>query len=169
MLARRLLCLVAFMSACPVLACTVWLEEHAATLILRAHGDGQKECRVDERTYQHVIEHWLRTRPAHSGQITALALGRAVTYPWLSAHMVDAALSQSQSLQGSQLAKSVLRDPQLLQRLAKPFAGSGYAVQHLSYEKVLFGPADQHSANSHAGVRQVPFDAQLWLQLNRLH
>jgi hypothetical protein len=169
MLARLLVFLVATLCACPGLACSVWVEEHAATLILRAHGDAQKECSVDEYAYRQVIENWLRTRPAESAPITALVLGRAVTYPWLSQLMVDVALGQPESLQNSPLAKRVLLDPQLLQRLAKPFAGSHYGVQNLTYEKVLFGPADMHSSNQHAGSRQVPFDAQLWLQLNRLH
>ncbi len=79
--------------------------------------------------------------------------------------MADAARGNPKPLQGSKLAKEVVLDPALLQRLAIPFAGLHYKVEKISYEKVLFGPAAQHSSNKRADSRPVPFDAQQWLQL----
>ncbi len=38
-------------------------------------------------------------------------------------------------------------------------------VQGLSFEKVLYGRADEHSSLHGSGAVKVPFDAQLWLRL----
>lgn len=149
----------------PALACTPWVEDRNAGAILRPHTDAFEECTIDEATYQRLIADWLRARAPDASKITTLGLGRAVTYPWLSRQMADAALEKPGHLPSSKLAAQVLLDPALLQRLAMPFANSPYGISKLSYEKVLFGPADRHSSNRRAGARKVPFDAQIWLHL----
>jgi hypothetical protein len=58
-----------------------------------------------------------------------------------------------------------LSDPSLLQRLAAPFEGTQYQVLRVTFEKVLFGRADEYASDPGAGAVKVPFDAQLWLRL----
>ncbi|MFZ0790263.1 MAG: hypothetical protein WAM94_11655 [Chromatiaceae bacterium] len=40
-----------------------------------------------------------------------------------------------------------------------------YVVLGVTFEKVLFGRADQYSSDRRAGAVKVPFDALLWLRL----
>jgi hypothetical protein len=133
---------------------------------------------VDEARYRRVIADWLQRQPATASNITSLALGRAVSYPWISRFIADTALqtpgwavrmAHTKISERHKLAGSVLHDPELLQRLAAPFADSRYAVIGLSFEKVLFGRADKYASQpastSAAAAVEVPFDAQLWLRL----
>ena len=159
-------CLAVAACALPAWACSPWIEEYASGhAVLRAHADALQECTLDEMGYQRLVAGWLRGRPHEAGKITSIGLGRAVTYPWLSRHIADAALRQPAHVKGDALAAAVLQDPVLLQRLALPFAATRYEAEKLSYEKVLFGRADRYSSDKNAGSRPLPFDAQLWLQL----
>jgi hypothetical protein len=157
-------------------ACAPYIEEHPASpsASFRPHPAAFEHCEVSEATYQRVVAEWLRTRPADSPPISSLSLGRAVTFPWISRHVADAALqspgwgariSRAKAGEREKLARPALLDPVLLKRLAVPFEGTPYRVEHLSYEKVLFGNAGEHSSNKAAGAVKVPFDAQLWLRL----
>lgn len=165
-------------------ACAPFIEEHPtwASASFRRHHSAFESCRVDEASYRRVIAEWLRLRPATRPDITSLALGRAVDFPWISRFIADAALqtpdwavkvARAKIGERHQLARPVLHDPALLQRLAAPFADSRHAVIGLSYEKVLFGRADQHASqpasstalNPAAAALKVPYDAQIWLRL----
>jgi len=152
------------------------VEEHpsGASASLRAHVTAFENCTIDEAAYRRVVAEWVRTRSGASNGISSLSLGRAVTYPWLSRHIADSALaaprwasriSEARPGEREKLAAAVFVDPALLQRLAAPLEGTPYVVVRVSFEKVLFGRADAHSSNSHAGSVLVPFDAQLWLRL----
>jgi hypothetical protein len=163
-------------------ACAPFIEEHPAwaSASFRPHDSAFESCSVDEARYRRVITDWLQQRPATRPDVTTLALGRAVNFPWISRFLADAALRNPDWAVGvartrigerDQLARPVLHDPALLQRLAAPFAGSRHAVIGLSYEKVLFGRADIHASppasplTSQAAAVMVPYDAQLWLRL----
>ena len=76
-----------------------------------------------------------------------------------------ARISKAKPAERAKLASPVLLDPALLRRLSIPFEDTPYMVSNVSFEKVLFGRADQYSSNGKAGAVMVPFDAQLWLRL----
>jgi hypothetical protein len=165
-----------FASPCLALACTPFIEEHPSwtSASFRANTSAFERCEVDEQTYYQVISEWLQTRAADSGSVSSLSLGRVVAFPWLSRHIADSALqspgwaarvARVKPGERDRLATPILRDPELLHRLAAPFEGTQYTVLSLSFEKVLFGRADEYSSDKNAGAVKVPFDAQLWLRL----
>ncbi|MCB1928856.1 MAG: hypothetical protein KDH17_12590 [Rhodocyclaceae bacterium] len=168
-------CLLSLASA-SACACSPYVEEPAdrSHARLRPHVNALQSCEVSEETYREIVRAWLRSRPADAPQLTSLALGRAVAFPWISRHFADAALRQPDwaarvkaTPRGRRdaLATTVIRDPALLVRLAEPFEGSGYEVTGVSFEKVLYGKASHYSSRRDAGETMVPFDAQLWLML----
>lgn len=144
--------------------CTAHVEEKAGEGVasLRPHTDAFMACEVDEAAYARVVAGWLRGRSAAAPTLRSLALGRAVTYPWVSGHITAAAARDAQwralaartpRARRDALLARLLDDPSLRERLAAPFAGSAYQLVGVSYEKVLWNEAG------------LPFDAQLWLRL----
>ena len=187
---RRCLLLAGVLLANPAAAetCAPFIEEHPAwaSASFRPHTTAFEACSVDEARYRQVIADWLQRRQQTSlstaPDVTSLSLGRAVNFPWISRFIADAALqtpgwagrvARTKIGERDKLARPVLHDPALLQRLAAPFADSCYAVIGLSYEKVLFGRADKYASqltsevasNQAEAAVKVPFDAQLWLRL----
>lgn len=161
---------------CFVFACTPFIEEHptGASASFRPHTSAFENCEVSEPTYRQVVSEWLRTRPAGAAPVSSLSLGRAVAFPWLSRYIADAALQspgwaervvRARSGERDKLAAAILLDAALRQRLAVPFEGTQYVVLSVSFEKVLYGRADEYSSDKRAGAVRVPFDAQLWLRL----
>ena len=159
-----------------VFACTPFIEEHPSwsSASLRPHTTAFERCEIDEQTYHRIVSDWLRNRPASSAELSSLSIGRAVAYPWLSRYIADSALgkpgwaariSKAKPAERAKLASPVLLDPALLRRLSIPFEDTPYMVSNVSFEKVLFGRADQYTSNGKAGAVMVPFDAQLWLRL----
>lgn len=163
-------------------SCAPFIEEHPGwtSASFRLHVSALEPCGVDEARYRRVIADWLQQRPATRPDVTSLSLGRAVNFPWISRFLADAALrspdwaarvARARSGERDRLARPILQDLALLQRLAAPFAGSRYVVIGFSYEKVLFGRADIHASplasalTSQAAAVMVPYDAQLWLRL----
>jgi len=187
---HRYVLLAGVVLANPAMAdpCAPFIEEHPAwaSASFRPHTTAFETCSVDEERYRQVIADWLQRQPASDPNITSLSLGRAVTFPWLSRFIADTALrtprwagrmARAKVSERDKLARPVLHDPALLQRLAAPFADSRYAVIGLAYEKVLFGRADKYASqpaarlasNATAAAVEVPFDAQLWLRLAPRH
>ena len=163
-------------AAFPAVACSPYIEEtpDRTYAIFRPHTDAFEDCTVDEATYHRIITEWLQSRSAELPNITSLSLGRAVYFPWVSQHIADTALqsphwservNSAQRGQRDALATDAIRDPELLARLAIPFEGSMYEVTGISFEKVLYGRADEYSSNKTPDPTWVPFDAQLWLKL----
>lgn len=157
-------------------ACEPFVEEHPAwaSASLRPHRDAFEHCVITEETYRSTVAAWLRDRPSTAVRLESLSLGRAVSLPWLSRLIADGAIerrtwakriSRARPGERDRLAAEVLRDPKLLQRLAVPFEQSPYAAIGLSYEKILFGRADEYSSHPEKGAVLAPFDAQLWLRL----
>lgn len=160
----------------PALSCAPFVEEHAGRshATFRPHLNAFETCPVDEATYRRVVGEWLLARSGQPPALTSLALGRAVAFPWISRQIADTALglpgwaalaSGAQPARRDALAAQAIRHPALLQRLAAPFEGSSHRVVGLSFEKLLYGRADEHSSSTDAGSTRVPFDAQLWLVL----
>lgn len=159
----------------PAPLCSPFIEEHPqqATAVFRKHTDAFSACPVSEASYRQVLRQWLQTRATDLPPFTGLSLGRVVDFPWLSRLIADTALRVPawQSLiiatprgRLDALAARVFENAELRARLAEPFAGSGYDVIGLSYEKVLYGKARDH-ATDRKDDTLVPFDAQLWLRL----
>lgn len=141
---------------------------------LRPHATALLDCAVDEPTYRRLVAAWLAARDPEAPTLTSFALGRAVHYPWLSRLLADLALAQpdwagrvAAARPGTRdrLASAVFADPGLLQRLGAPFAASGYRARRVVYEKVLFGRADRYATDPGGGDTWVPYDAQLWIEL----
>lgn len=164
-----------FCGLSPALACSPFIEDspQQSTAVFRNHTDAFVECPVSEASYQQVLRQWLQSRSSDLPSLTGLSLGRAVNFPWLSRLIADTALRVPawQSLivatprgRLDALAARVFEQAELRARLAEPFAGSGYTVIGLSYEKVLYGKARDHATNR-KDETLVPFDAQLWLRL----
>lgn len=175
-LTRLIVALGLFAAVAKALACTPFIEEHPSgtTASFRPHTTALEHCEVDEPTYRRIVSAWLAARPAEAAPLTSLFVGRAVSFPWLSRQIADAALAspdwaarvaRAKPGERDRLGGEVLRDPALLRRLAVPFTGSRYEAVRLSYEKILFGPAREHASNPDSGAVMVPFDAQLWLEL----
>ncbi len=168
--------IVGLATAPAAMACAPFIEEHRSggAASFRPHTTALERCEVDEPTYRRVVSAWLAARPADAPPLTSLFLGRAVSFPWLSRQIADAALARpgwaarvSQAKPGERdgLGGEILRDLALLGRLAAPFEGTRYQAVRLSYEKILFGPADGHTSNRSGGAVMVPFDAQIWLKI----
>lgn len=191
--AARLLCLLALCTS-PLTwaetACAPFIEEQPAweTAALRPHTDAFMECPVSEERYQQVIKQWLDTRTKAQAAPRSLGLGRAIDLPWISRYLAQAALAspawdtrRGHGKQGNDNAVvgALLSAPEFLARLQAPFDGSGYRVKAVPVEKVLVGPAETYfapdtptdtSPTVGKGQRsrlRVPFDAQLWLILQR--
>ena len=157
-------------------ACTPTIQERASesTASLRPHTSAFERCTIDEATYRKVVAEWIRARPADSASISSLSLGRAVDYPWLSQFVADSALASPQwrkriakarGVERDKLAAAILSDPALRKRLDAPFEGTRYRVSQVTFEKILFGRADEHTSDKKGGSTIVPFDAQIWLRL----
>lgn len=167
--------LVLLLALSPALACTPFIEDapQQATAVFRKHTDAFAECPVSEASYRQFIRQWLETRPTDLPPLSGLSLGRAVDFPWLSRLIADTALRVPawQSLISATprgrldaLAARIFENAELRARLAIPFAGSGYTLIGLSYEKVLYGKARDYATDRKDNTL-VPFDAQLWLRL----
>jgi len=131
-------------------------------------------CPISEAAYRSAVRDWLAAHPPQAPLPASFALGRAVDYPWLSRLIAEQALAlpdwrqrvaRSRRGQLHELAAPVLQGEALRARLALPFADSRLRVSGVSYEKVLYGPADEHAPAPGRGKLMVPFDAQLWLRL----
>ncbi len=132
-------------------------------------------CEVAESSYREVISNWLSTRSASAPPLRGLYLGRALTFPWISRHLAEAALRDPQwdarrgkarSGGPNQWVSSTLSGPTFLARIAAPFAGTPYTPVGISVEKVLVGRAQEMAPELNAGKQLLPFDAQLWLHLD---
>jgi hypothetical protein len=173
--AAAALCLTATVAGA---ACVPYVEEEPKwrSATLRPSRGALESCDVTEDAYRAAVKGWLAARAPDAPPPDTVALGRAVSYPWLSRAIADAALASpgwasraTHAKPGHRdaLAAPILRAPALRDRLALPFAGSRYVVTNVSYEKVLFGKASEHATQVPAGQGDVlvPFDAQLWLRL----
>jgi hypothetical protein len=142
-------------------ACTPYVEVHAdGAASLRPHATGLVPCEIDEAAYRRVVGEWLRTRPA-GAPLRSVALGRAVTLPWLSQLLTDTARHDAAWLarvkrlkpgERDRLVAELVMQTAFTSRLALGFDATPYALQGVSYEKVLWKDG-------------LPYDAQLWLRV----
>ena len=169
------LCAAWLAAAAAAVPCAPFVEERAGSASFRPHVDAFQHCEIEEDTYRRVMADWLRRRPPDAAEIASISLGRAVAYPWISHHLVEAALADpgwpAASIRPSERDRHAARyvaDPGLRQRLARPFEGSAYRVERVGHEKLLFGPADRHTPVRTTTL--VPFETyrQQYLSTERL-
>ncbi len=158
-------------------ACNPLLEASAdgEAAVFRPHSNAFLHCQVHEAVYRSVVGAWLHQRPSAAPPLRTLYLGRAVSFPWISRHLADAALASAawdarrgrarRSGGENALVAALLSAEAFRSRLDEPFAGSPYGVLGVTAEKVLVGPAGEHSSDAAAVDRRVPYDAMLWLQI----
>lgn len=176
-LACRLLLAWLSVGAAWAFACTPLIEASPAgdTAVFRPHSDAFLHCEVSEASYREVVGNWLRDRPTDAPRLRSFFLGRAVSFPWISRHLADAALHSAawdtrrgkarRSGGENGLVAGLLSTEAFRSRLGVPFAASSYVVRGVAVEKVLVGPAHELSSESTAVGRRVPFDAMIWLQI----
>nr|WP_321464470.1 hypothetical protein [uncultured Desulfobulbus sp.] len=158
-------------------ACSPWVEESSDHLwaTFRAHTTAFADCPVSEATYGRLVRQWLEERSPSLPPPRSLALGRAISFPWISQYLCDSAqrLPDWQKTAATlprrewdRVAGTLIRGPELRARLAAPFADSRLQVDGIVFEKILYGTAQQHCSPEKGGKLIVPFDAQLWLRLS---
>lgn len=156
--------------------CAPRVEAHAdgATAALRPHDSDLVRCTLDEPGYRRTVAAWLAQRPAAAPPLRGMSLGRAVNLPWVSQHLARAALAdprwdaaRGRPRQGdiNALAAAILSAPDLRERLDAPLAGTPWTVRAVSVEKVLV--ARTQDVLPGAGKGRIPYDAQLWLVIDR--
>lgn len=172
-------CLLAFgLMLAPGLAaaCSPHVEERGSSAMFRPHTTAFETCEVSEEAYRHVVADWLGRRPADAPPVTSLSLGRAVSFPWVSRHIADAALrdprwnaraGKPMKVGINNLVATLLSEQAFLGRLGAPFERTGYAIAGVTVEKVLVGKAADHSSSPVEANQFVPFDAQVWIRLTR--
>lgn len=112
----------------------------------------------------------------------SLAMGRIVEYPWLAERLARAALADSgwDAARGRPRAggenrwvADTLARRGLLAELAERFAVAGFALRVAGVEKVLVGDVASFpelralAADGVDPAAKLPFDAQLWLRIER--
>lgn len=176
-LARRIMTAALLALPSMAAACTPHIEEGPGgkTASFRPHTDAFMHCEVAESSYREVISNWLSTRSASAPPLRGLYLGRALTFPWISHHLAEAALRDPQwdarrgkarSGGPNQWVSATLSGPTFLARIATPFAGTPYTPVGISVEKVLVGRAQEVAPELNAGKQLLPFDAQIWLNVD---
>lgn len=75
--------------------CEPYVEEQPRwqSATLRPSRGALESCDVTEDAYRAVVKAWLAARGPDAPPLDSLALGRAVSYPWLSRAIADAALA----------------------------------------------------------------------------
>lgn len=176
MLARVIMTAGLLALSCIATACSPYIEARpdSDSAALRPHTDAFTRCAMAESSYREVVGTWLRQRPTSAPHLRGLSLGRAVDHPWIAHHLAEVALRHPQWSTNQGKARtggpnpwvaSVLSEPAFLARLAVPFADTPYVPVGVSVEKVLVGRAQDVAPELNAGRRLVPFDAQIWLQV----
>jgi hypothetical protein len=113
----------------------------------------------------------------------SLGLGRIVDYPWLSKALAEAATKSpvwdpkkghGRRTHDNAAVKSLVDTRRLLQPLASAFARRGAKARAGSVEKVLVGRVGETAelaplvGHKLAEDKKLPFDAILWLRLERV-
>lgn len=144
---------------------------------IRGHHPDLRPCAITAEALRSLLQAHAAELAASDPPPTGLSLGRLAEYPWLSRRLAEAALADPAWNTASgrprrdydnHYVATRLSRPEFLAEVNEALAEAGYRVTGASVEKVLvtrFG--DQFpDAGDHRRAR-IPFDAQVWLHLER--
>jgi hypothetical protein len=159
--------------------CTLSLEASPAwqTLRLRVHHPHYKNCAILQQDVNEMLASAMaKLAETDSGtKYTALALGRLIDYPYLSAYLAEAAgrdrhwnKKKGKPVSGdvNGYVARVLSHETVRKQFEQPLGIAGYKVISISVEKVLVGGVE--NVPFYRGIKtsaRLPFDAQVWLKL----
>jgi hypothetical protein len=169
------------LAAAPAGPCALRLEALASeeALRIRAHHPESRSCRIEaEAVIALLADAFSASNPATPLPLfRSLTFGRLIDYPWLSQFLAHRAaadrawdLAKGRPVAGdvNRFVAQILSSREILDPLEPPLARHGYAIGRASVEKVLVGGFDQVPLLAGPPPRgRVPFDAILWLRLQR--
>jgi hypothetical protein len=175
-------CREATVVSVPAGECTFSLEadEEWHALRLRAHHPHYRPCNIDQQTVLTLLDAaFAKTEPpALQGGYTSLSLGRLIDYPWLSRYLAEAAYRDKRwnrktgrpvKAEINAYTGRLLYNRDLLKPVQAELGKHGYRIAGVSVEKVLVGHASDLPRPAQTRlVGRIPFDAQVWLQLQEL-
>lgn len=149
------------------------------TLRLRAFHPRATGCDIGRESMLPILdEAFSKIRsPQLERSYASLSLGRLIDYPWMCQYLANAARTDGgwDSRKGKPVAmdinkyvSSLLFRKELLAPITAVLAKNGYSVTGVSVEKVLVGSF--HDVPLYQGKMfrgRVPFDAQVWLRLEK--
>ncbi len=149
------------------------------TLRLRAFHPQATGCDIGRESILAILdEAFSKIRsPQLEKSYTSLSLGRLIDYPWMCQYLANAARTDSgwDSRKGKPVAMdvnkyvaSLLFRKELLAPIEAVLAKNGYSLTGVSVEKVLVGSFhDVPLYQREMFQGRVPFDAQVWLRLEK--
>jgi len=149
------------------------------TMMLRALHPQYRGCHIDQEAVVAVLEAAISKTeaPKLEGTYTGLSLGRLIDYPWMCQYLANAArhdrawsLKKGRPVAGdiNKYVADILSGRELIGPIEAVLAKAGYRVSGVSVEKVLVGgdkDIPQYQGERFAG--RIPFDAQVWLNLEK--
>jgi hypothetical protein len=162
--------------------CTLSLEASLKwqTLRLRARHPRHHGCLISEDDVRRVMaEAAAAAHPAwEAGPFSSLSLGRLIEYPFWARQLAARAAADTAGWdlrRGRPVDNAInayaakqLRAAEGIRVFETSLAEAGYRIAGVSVEKVLVGPYPQAEGSRPAGRKgQAPFDAQVWLRLER--
>lgn len=149
------------------------------TLRLRAFHPRSAGCDIGRESMLPILDEAFSKilSPQLERSYESLSLGRLVDYPWICQYLANTALTDGgwDSRKGKPVAmdinkyvSSLLFRKELLAEITAVLAKNGYSVTGVSVEKVLVGSF--HDVPLYQGKMfrgRVPFDAQVWLRLEK--
>ncbi|MGJ0484231.1 MAG: hypothetical protein ACR65R_06800 [Methylomicrobium sp.] len=166
----------------PAGECTLGIEadEKWHTLRLRAHHPRYQSCNIDQEAVLSLLASAFATTepPALQGEYASLFIGRLIDYPWLSHYLAETAHRDKRwnrkkgrpvSMEINRYAAELLFNPDLLKPIQTELNKHGYRITGISVEKVLVGGTSDLPGPVRKNLKgRLPFDAQVWFQLQRL-
>jgi hypothetical protein len=149
------------------------------TLRLRAYHPRYRPCNIDQRTVLVLLDAaFAKTGPSVlQGEYTSLSLGRLIDYPWLARYLAETAYRDKRwnrktgrpvKAEINAYTARLLDNRDLLKPIQAELGKHGYRIAGVSVEKVLVGHASDLPGPLQTRLSgRLPFDAQVWLQLQR--
>jgi hypothetical protein len=153
-------------------------DDEARTLRLRVH-PSYPECHTTKDTMQKVLRavFLITGSPRLEGVYTSLFLGRLVDYPWLCEYLAVTAYKDPQwdrkkgkpvSMDLYKYVSAILSNSEVTSQFEDVFGTSGYRIKAVILEKVLIGSfRDVPLYTGKMLPGKIPFDAQVWLRLEK--
>jgi len=161
--------------------CTLSVEadDEWHTLRLRAHHPKYKGCNISvDEIISILAAAFSKTEPPTlKGDYSSLSVGRLIDYPWLSHYLANTAYRDSawsvkkgkpRTMDVNHYVARVLFNKKVLLPIQTELAKHGYRIAGVTVEKVLVGGFRElpFYPGKIAGG-SIPYDAQIWLQLQK--